>query len=80
MNCYLVVADLKQESVRQAFPEQFPVTDSAWVVAGRESTCAEVCEKLGISPEPGMVCKIGDYYGYHDRALWDKIKAWQEVS
>ena len=86
MNCYVVMAapDLKQ-AVAKAFPAEhfYEASDNVWVVAGEHPTCVDVCTALGIPTRDsggsrGVVWKFTEYYGYFDRALWDKIANWQK--
>ena len=83
MNCYVVVADPSLKTkLTQAFPDHHEVATNVWAVAGKQRTCADVCNALGIKTsagkgDSGVVCKFNEYYGYFDRALWDKIASWQ---
>lgn len=67
--------------MKASFPQHFPLAeDSLWAVAADENTCVDVCERLGITSiggGPGVVSKIEDYYGFYDRALWEKLNAWK---
>ena len=69
------------DSVRENFAQHYPpAEDSLWAVAADENTCADVCERLGITPSGsgrGVVSKIEEYYGFYDRALWEKLNAWR---
>ena len=53
----------------------------AWVVAASSPalTTADVCRKLGIDTggHAGVVMRLGDYYGVHDRTLWEKLDLWE---
>ncbi len=88
MNCYLIVSQITPDEIKSAFSEHMQVMPNVWVVAGRQSTCAEVCEVLGIAPpsdhtpsgNTGLVLALGQYYGYFDRALWEKVEAWQRTN
>ena len=78
MNGYLVFMPGSEDKVEAEFPCHYPpAAGSLWAVGSDEPTCADVCAKLGIgSGEPGVVYRIDDYYGHHDRALWQKLAAW----
>ena len=78
MNNHLVFMPGGEQKVAEQFPRHYQLAeDSLWAVAGDESTCADVCERLGIgSGEPGVVSRMDEYYGHYDRALWQKLNAW----
>lgn len=83
MNCFVIVSPDKKfdpSLVTQAFRDHSQVSDDVWVVAGEQGTCADVCDKLGIGTPTGtrgVVVKLDDYYGFFDRALWEKINEWR---
>ena len=78
MNNFLVFMPGGGHKVEAAFPRHYRLAEnSLWAVASSESTCADVCEQLGIGPgEPGVVSRMDEYYGHYDRALWEKLSAW----
>ncbi len=83
MNCFLVVSEsLDTHTVQQAFPSHcYDIEADAWVVAGPQATCADICQVLGVGPggKRGVVAKMDEYYGFFDRALWDKIVEWRDL-
>ena len=81
MKRYVVISpDTDSGSVSEKFPDNYELLEGqVWVVAAQQSTCADVCEALGIGKEQGMrgvVTTMEDYYGFYDRALWEKASAW----
>ena len=85
MKRYVVVSPpsdgFDPELIAAKFPDRYEVLPgSVWVVAGRQGTCVEVCEVLGIGSggSSGVVTKMDDYYGFYDRALWEKANEWGE--
>lgn len=94
MNVYLAIIppdSIDQKELDSKFPKNQPVIPGVWVVAGTHDTCADVSAELGIIKENpslfegqgtrwGVVVKVEEYYGYFDRALWDKIDAWRRDS
>ena len=82
LNCYVVAAEVPEDRVAKAYPDHhYRVSDRVWVVAGDQATCSDVCTTLGIWPNQsrGTVFKFQEYYGFYDRALWDKIAIWQRT-
>ncbi len=87
MHCFLVVippgSTVQASAVNDKFRNHHEVIpDRVWAVAGPQSTCVEVGEALGIgrrgtSDATGVVVKIGEYNGFFERALWEKINAWE---
>ncbi len=80
--CYLIAAtDITDAEVRSAFgARMMGVRDGVWVVATAFPTCADVAERLGMNTNigrSGIVVRIGEYFGFYNRALWDKIEAWK---
>ena len=85
MNCFVVISPggLSASAVTDAFPDSYSVVeDTAWVIAGSQRTCSEVCETLGVGQEGPeiVVVKMDDYYGFFDRALWEKVNDWRTRS
>ena len=80
LNCYLVFMPKEDERVVQTFKDtHHPIASHLWAVATPIATCVEVCESLGIHDELNMiVVPMSEYYGRHDRALWQKLEAWRE--
>ena len=82
MKRYIVISptgDVDPPFVIEKFPDNYELLQGhVWVVAAPQSTCAEVCEVLGIGPggKRAVVTKMDDYYGFYDRALWEKANAW----
>ena len=82
MNCYLVYIpggsdDLKQKLGTHHYYEL--EGDRLWAVATKENTCADVSNLVGIgASKPGVVIRLGEYYGHYDTALWQKLVAWRE--
>ena len=81
MNCYLAVAtNLVTDDVVAIYSDALKVCDGAWVFPAADETCAEVAERLGMNNTRhtiGIVVSVDDYYGYYNKALWDKISAWK---
>lgn len=87
MHRFLVVvppgSTVQASTVNDTFPNHHEVTpERVWAVAGPQSTCVDVCEALGIggresSDATGVVVMIGEYNGFFERALWEKINAWE---
>ena len=55
----------------------------SWVIAApSDKTPANIAELLGITskdgvtPNPGVVVQIHDYYGYDSGALWQQMDVW----
>ena len=85
MNCYLVVSpNVEDSEIAAAFPNGWmPVMGGAWVVASNDPICADVAERLGMNAErskSGVVVRVGEYFGYYNRALWDRIEAWKAAT
>lgn len=87
MNCFLVVltpeSTIEGKEVEECFPEVLPVTDRAWVVAGKEETAFEVSSSLGMLPESegrrlGVVVSLveGSYDGLAPQDFWRQIAKW----
>lgn len=83
MKRYVVVvppSGVDSTMLAERFPNHYEVvSDTVWVVAGERDTCADVCELLGIGPgggKTGVVVRMDDYYGFFDRALWEKANEW----
>ena len=78
---YVVIVptgEIEQQFVGATFPDNYELLPgNVWVVGGQQPTCAEVCEVLGIGRgKCGVVTQMDDYYGFYDRALWEKANAW----
>ena len=82
MKSYVVIVptgEIEGQFVSATFPNHHEVlAGNVWVVGARQATCAEVCEALGIGQggKRGVVTKMDDYYGFYDRAVWEKASAW----
>ena len=82
MKRYVVIVpagEMDSIHVTKVFPENYELLPgNVWAVGAPQATCAEVCEKLGIGRDGkrGVVTKMDDYYGFYDRALWEKANAW----
>ena len=86
MNCYLIIwppENSSSDPVTETFPLHHKVLDGVWVVAGEYITCVDVCEALGIvgeeSKNSGVVLRVNAYYGQFDRALWERMHAWETM-
>ena len=81
MICYIVAATgLTADDLSTHFPHVYNVQAGSWVVASPMQTCTDVAGALGMNSErgtTGIVVKVGDYYGFYDKALWEKIEAWR---
>ena len=82
MKRYVVIAptgEIESPLVNETFPHNYELLPgNVWVVGAQQATCTDVCEMLGIGPDGrrGVVTKMEDYYGFYDRALWEKANAW----
>jgi len=85
MNCYLVVLEEDDDALlSRTFGADcvMRIRVGCWAVASGDRTCADVSERLGMNDETGrsgMVSRIGEYFGYYNRALWDRIEAWKSA-
>lgn len=82
MNCYLVVSpNVDDETLAKAFADFYTVPPKgAWVVASALGTSADVCNALGLTADLArnrIVVRLDDYYGFHNKDLWDRIAAWR---
>ncbi len=71
--------DVNASLIAEKFPNKHEVLDDrVWMVASRQTTCAEICEELGIGVDgkQGVVIKMDNFYGFYDRALWEKANEW----
>ena len=80
MNAYLVFMPDGEKQVGDAFGEnRYRLASGLWVVGSDISTSADVCDRLGIEQDHSMVVvPINEYYGRFDRALWQRLDAWQK--
>lgn len=82
MERYVVIVptdEIEPGFLSATFPNNHEVlSGNVWVVGAPQTTCAEVCEALGIGQDGkrGVVTKMNDYYGFYDRAVWEKANAW----
>lgn len=82
MKRYVVIVpagEVNAADVTETFPDNYELLPGkVWAVGAPQATCVEVCELLGIGlgGKPGVVTKMDDYYGFYDRALWEKANAW----
>ena len=78
MPLYLIYMPGGTKQVDQGFPLRHTIAeDSLWAVGSDLLTAADVCQSLGMIPgQGGVVVKFDEYYGLHDVALWDKLRAW----
>ena len=77
------VGEMDSSDVTATFPDNYEVLPgNVWAVGAPQATCAEVCELLGIGQggKRGVVTSMDDYYGFYDRALWEKANAWSMQS
>ena len=81
MNTFLVFMPEGGKAVQSVFPRNYAIMqDVLWAVASDLTTCADVSERLGMNPverNRGVVTRIDEFYGYFDRALWEKLNAWK---
>ena len=78
---YLVYMPDAKDTIESVFTDHHNVADGFWVVNTPISTCAAVCEKLETGENRlGVVFSLNEYYGYYDRALWQKLDAWSQAS
>ena len=80
MNCYLVYLPGGSDSLEFIFgPHHYELGENRlWAVATDANTCADVSTLVGIGAgTPGVVIRIGEYYGRYDTALWQKLAAWR---
>ena len=85
MNCFLVAlrpnGKVGESAIQRAFPDRHTaIQEGVWVVSGTQSTCADVCEDLGIGqPEGlGVVVKMAEYNGFAERTLWERLNTWEQ--
>ena len=80
MNCYLVYLSGGSASLEK-FPHHYELEkDRLWAIASDANTCADVSNLVGIGGgAPGVVVRIGEYYGHYDTALWQKLAAWSQL-
>ena len=81
MNCYLVYLPRGSDSLEFIFePHHYQLEENRlWAVATEANTSADVCKLIGIGDgTPGVVTRIGEYYGHYDAALWQKLIAWRK--
>lgn len=78
MHNYLVFMPEGEGKIEKKFPRaHYQLTDGLWAIGSPLSTCADVCEELGMeSGSSGVVVSMHEYYGHFDRALWQKLAAW----
>lgn len=85
MICYLIVArNVTTEAMESLFPGAvYALAEGpAWVIGTELSTSSDVCKALEMGDElgrGGIVVKIGEYYGFYDNSLWQKIDAWRQA-
>ena len=62
MNRYVVFMSGGQEIVERTYPGSFRLKGcDAWAIGSDDSTCANVCERLGIGgDEPKSRCRVPD--------------------
>ena len=80
MNCYLIYFPGGSHSLESNFgPHHYELEkDQLWAVATDANTCADVSKLAGIGARaPGVVIRIGEYYGHYDAALWQKLVSWR---
>ncbi len=87
MGCFVVIlfpgSSVSPEKIGTHFPNNHTlIPNQAWVVAGEQPTCADVCRTLGIADEKatdpsGIVIRANEYYGFADASLWDHMRVWE---
>ena len=79
MPLFLVMSESRNEDlggkIRQLYgTDCYAVGDNRhWIVSAQETT-KEVADVIGLSGGRmgrGVVFQIGNYYGWHDKALWE---------
>ena len=77
MQNYLVFMPGGKSKVESLYPHHYELAEGLWAIGSVDISSADVCERLGIGPNAwGMVSRLGEYYGHHDGALWQKLEAW----
>ena len=83
-----IVISTANSGLAGAIAEKYPtecqeiVPGVVWAVAGEDLTSADVCAALGIAGGnnaeklPGVVFRLGEFYGRWDAALWQRLDAW----
>jgi len=85
MHCFAIIGASDSNELENAILERFPehnhrIAENAWIVATEEKLPFVVSDMVGFSPKTGavgVVVKCDDYNGYFERALWEKMSAWQ---
>ena len=60
------------------------VPGSVWAIGTDLRTGGDVGKKLGIGPDGGpnataVIFKVGEYNGFANRSLWEKLSEWSEA-
>ena len=86
MHCFVIVTGGTNPLTKKVIQSNFRehnyeiVPERAWIVASELSTCADVCEKIGLNGKTkrtGVVVKADEYNGWFARSLWEKANEWQ---
>ena len=86
MQPFLIVAEgvTTTELEKHFQGEVFPIWEKTWVVASSVYTTSADISDLHLpekEDEPArarVIVRIGEYHGYFNPALWQKIEAWKE--
>lgn len=78
MNRFLVYMPDGNSSVEENFPDHYyALEENLWVIATKLNTCADVYTKLAAeNSKRSVIVKVDEFYGFYDRALWDKLNVW----
>ncbi len=89
MNCFVVVLRSGNADAKQIIESKFEnrhytvLPDSVWVIASEKSAPSDICEMLGIQRNTGitgLVVRTDEYNGFFNRALWEKMSEWEDMS
>lgn len=86
MKSYVVVtagnSGITESVLESVFQERrYPIREQVWAVAGEHETAESVYEALATEvPESDLgsvvIVNVDDYYGLFDKALWNRLWAW----
>ncbi len=85
MNVFLVVTTGESHQVPATKPEgvadYIRLADNACLVLGKgiAPTTSEIAATLEIGEAPektGIVARVGNYHGYDDSSIWEKLTIW----
>lgn len=79
MKVYMVFMEKKPEDIKSAVVDFIELDSNVWIVASDLKTSSEVTEALGIGDgNRGIVTKFTEYYGFHNKSIWQKVEAWKD--